>query len=280
MSAIAGSTVLVTGAASGIGRRMAGHFAAARATVVIWDLDEDNARRTAKELSERTGRAHHAYRCDVGDPAAVAATAQLVRSEVGPVDILVNNAGIISGKTLLDLTDEQIQTTYKVNALALYWTTKAFLPEMVQRNRGHIVTIASAGGMIGVSHQTDYSGTKHAAMGFDESLRMELRQSAPGVKTTVVCPFYVDTGMFEGVDSRFKWLLPILAEDEVARKVVRAVATDRTRVFLPPIVRALYAGRVLPTRAFDAIVDFLGVTTSMADFKGRTTPDDVLDRSA
>lgn len=272
--------MLITGAASGIGRRMAQQFAAARATVVIWDLDEDAARRTAQELSERTGRPHHAYRCDVGDEAAVADTAERVRTDVGDVDILINNAGVVSGKTLMDLTPEQIATTYRVNALALYWTTRAFLPAMVRRNRGHVVTIASAGGMIGVSHQTDYAGTKHAAMGFDEALRMELRQSAPGVRTTVVCPFYVDTGMFDGVQSRFPWLLPILKEDEVARAVVRAVATDRSRVFLPPIVRALYAGRILPTRAFDAITNFLGVTTSMADFRGRTTPDDVLEESA
>ena len=259
---------------------MAQQFATARATVVVWDLDEDGARRTAKELSDATGRAHHAYRCDVGDEAEVTATADLVRTEVGDVDILINNAGVIAGKTLMDLTPEQITTTYRVNTLALYWTTRAFLPQMVRRNRGHVVTIASAGGMIGVSHQTDYAGTKHAAMGFDEALRMELRRSAPGVRTTVVCPFYVDTGMFDGVQSRFPWLLPILKEDEVARAVVRAVATDRTRVFLPPVVRTLYAARLLPTRAFDAITDFLGVTTSMADFRGRTTPDDVLEETA
>ena len=272
--------MLITGAASGIGRRMAQRFAGAGATVVIWDLDEGGASGTAAELAQRTGRPHHAYRCDVGDPAAVEAAAQQVRSDVGDVDILVNNAGIISGKTLLELTDEQIATTYKVNALALYWTTRAFLPQMIRRNHGHVVTIASAGGLIGVSHQTDYAGTKHAAMGFDEALRSELRRSAPGVRTTVVCPFYVDTGMFDGVQSRIPWLLPIQAEDEVARKVVHAVAVDRTRVFLPPIVRALYAARVLPSWAFDAITDFLGVTTSMADFRGRTTPDDVLERSA
>lgn len=280
MVAIAGTTVLITGAASGIGRRMAQRFAGAGATVVIWDLDEAGAAETAAELAQRTGRAHHAYRCDVGDSAAVTATADRVRSEVGHVDIVVNNAGVISGKTLPELTEQQIMTTYRVNALALYWVTRAFLPEMIRRNAGHIVTIASAGGMIGVSHQTDYAATKHAAMGFDEALRTELRTSAPGVRTTVVCPFYVNTGMFEGVQTRFPWLLPILAEDDVAKKVVHAVGTNRARVFLPPVVRALYAGRVLPTRAFDAITDFLGVTTSMTEFQGRTTTDDVLDRSA
>ena len=280
MVAIAGTTVLITGAASGIGRRMAQHFAGAGATVVIWDLDEDGAGQTAAELAQRTGRPHHAYRCDVGDNAAVTAMAERVRAEVGHVDIVVNNAGVVSGKTLPELTEQQILTTYRVNALALYWVTRAFLPEMIRRNAGHIVTIASAGGMIGVSHQTDYAATKHAAIGFDEALRTELRTSSPGVRTTVVCPFYVNTGMFEGLQTRFPWLLPILAEDDVARKVVRAVATDRARVFLPPVVRWLYAGRVLPTRAFEALTDFLGVTTSMTEFQGRTTTEDVLDRSA
>jgi all-trans-retinol dehydrogenase (NAD+) len=280
MVAIAGTTVLITGAASGIGRRMAWRFAQAGATVVIWDLDEDGAGKVAGELTERSGRPHFAYRCDVGDAAAVAAAADVVRDEVGHVDILVNNAGVISGKTLPELTEAHILTTYRVNALALYWTTQAFLPEMIRRNHGHVVTIASAGGMIGVSHQTDYAATKHAAMGFDEALRTELRTSAAGVRTTVVCPFYVNTGMFEGVQTRFPWLLPILDEDEVARKVVRAVRDNRNRVFLPPVVRTLYAARVLPTRVFEALTDFLGVTTSMTEFQGRTTPEDVLDRTA
>jgi all-trans-retinol dehydrogenase (NAD+) len=73
----------------------------------------------------------------------VYAQADRVRAEVGHVDILVNNAGVVSGKMLLDLPDHSIETTYGVNVLALYWMTKAFLPEMVRRNHGHMVTIAS-----------------------------------------------------------------------------------------------------------------------------------------
>jgi all-trans-retinol dehydrogenase (NAD+) len=268
-------TVLVTGGASGIGRLMARRFATEGATCVIWDLDEARAGETVAELERVTGRTHHAYRCDVSDREAVYAQADRVRAEVGHVDILVNNAGVVSGKLLLDLPDHSIETTYGVNVLALYWMTKAFLPEMVRRNHGHVVTIASAAAMIGVAKQTDYSASKHAAMGFDEALRMELRQIAPGVKTTVVCPFYIDTGMFTGVQSRFPLLLPILAEDEVARKVVQAVRRNRRRLIMPPFVKLLPITRVLPTRAFDALADFLGVNVSMADFVGRTTPSDV-----
>ena len=98
---------------------------------------------------------------------------------------------------------------------------------MIQRNRGHIVTIASASGLIGVARLADYASSKWAAVGFDESLRAELSKVAPGVMTTVVCPFYINTGMFRGVRSRFPFLLPILEEDDVARRVVHAIQTDR-----------------------------------------------------
>ena len=118
--------------------------------------------------------------------------------EVGPVDVLVNNAGVISGQLLSELTDEAIERTLAVNTLALFWCTRAFLPAMVERRRGHVVTLASAAGLVGVVRQTDYSASKHAAVGFAESLRFELRRYAPEVHTTLVCPFYINTGMFDG----------------------------------------------------------------------------------
>jgi all-trans-retinol dehydrogenase (NAD+) len=272
---ISNRTVLVTGGASGIGRLMARRFAAGGATCVIWDLDEEGAGEAAAELARVTGRPHHAYRCDVSNREMVYEVAHQVRAEVGHVDIVVNNAGVVSGQMLLDLPDHAIETTYGVNVLALYWVTKAFLPEMVRRNDGHIVTIASNASLVGVAKQTDYSASKHAAMGFDESLRMELRQIAPGVKTTVVCPFYIDTGMFSGVKSRFPLLLPILKEDEVARKVVRAVERNRIRLIMPAFAKLLPVARALPPRVFDALVDYLGVNVSMADFVGRTSPTEV-----
>ena len=122
----------------------------------------------------------------------------------------------MSGKDFLELPDDKIEATFDINVLSLFWTGKAFLPSMIQRNRGHIVTIASASGLIGVARLADYASSKWAAVGFDESLRAELSKVAPGVMTTVVCPFYINTGMFRGVRSRFPFLLPILEEDDVA----------------------------------------------------------------
>lgn len=269
MTAIAGATVLITGAASGLGRRMAHLAAEEGASVVMWDINPDSLEAAAGSVRLTHGAIVRTAMVDVSSRAAVyEAAARLAEASIA-VDILVNNAGIVTGRRLLETTDAQIEATFAVNTLALYWTTKAFLPGMIHRGRGHIVTIASAAGLVGVARQTDYSASKHAAVGFDESIRNELRTTAPAVKTTVVCPFYVNTGMFQGVQSRFPRLLPVLEEEVVARRVLRAIGRDHQRVVMPPLVRILPAMRLLPTRLFDRIMDFFGVNTSMDDFTGR-----------
>jgi all-trans-retinol dehydrogenase (NAD+) len=275
MTTILGSTVLITGGASGIGRLVALRMADRGARVVLWDLDAARLAPVLEEIEHRTGRTAFGFGCDVSDRAMVYEVADRVRDEVGDVDILINNAGIVSGKALLDIPDEKIEATFAVNALALFWTTKAFLPAMVRKGRGHVVTVASAAGLVGVAKQTDYSASKHAAVGFDESLRVELARSAPGVVTTVVCPYYIDTGMFDGVKTRFSFLLPILQQDDVADRIVGAIERDKRQLILPPLVRTLPALRLLPPRAFDRVMDLLGVNVSMSEFVGRSTSDRV-----
>ncbi|BDZ47490.1 hypothetical protein GCM10025866_33990 [Naasia aerilata] len=135
---------------------------------------------------------------NVADRDQVREAAAATLAAVDRVDVLVNNAGVVTGKPLLEASEDQIQRTFDVNVLALYWVTRAFLPGMLTRRRGTVVTVASAAGLIGVARQTDYAASKHAAVGFDESLRAELRGSGRGVRTLVVCPYYIDTGMFEG----------------------------------------------------------------------------------
>lgn len=101
------------------------------------------------------------------------------------------------GKDLLDLQDEEILSTMNVNAISHFWTIKAFLPEMIEHNRGHIVTIASLAGTVGVNKLTDYCASKYAAVGLDAALRLELATNGYSkIKTTVVCPWFIDTGMF------------------------------------------------------------------------------------
>jgi all-trans-retinol dehydrogenase (NAD+) len=270
MTTIGTKTVLITGGAGGIGRLMALKMAALGAGVAIWDIDEQALPAVVDELKAAGARDAQGFVCDVSDRDAVYRVAAETTAALGPVEILVNNAGVVNGKPLLEIADEQIERTIKINALALFWTAKAFLPAMVERGSGHIVTIASAGGLIGVPRQTDYGASKFAAFGFNEALRNELRRSAPGVTTTIVCPSYIDTGMFAGATTRFSLLLPILHEQAVADRVVKAIQLNRRQVLMPPLVRTVPLMRMLPVPVFDWIADFLGVTRSMDEFTGRT----------
>jgi len=266
---IAGSTILVTGGASGLGRRMAAGLAALGGELVLWDINKESLDATVAELGSVPGGKAHGYLCDVSDRHAIYDVAARVTAEVGPVDVVINNAGIVSGKSFLELPDEKIQATFDINSLALFWTAKAFLPSMLERDRGHVVTIASAAGLVGVSRLSDYSASKWAAVAFDESLRIELKKSRSNVRTTVVCPYYINTGMFDGVRSRFPRLLPILDEQTVADRVVRAIRRNKQRVVMPPLVGLLPSARVLPVPVFDALMNFLGVNVSMDEFVGR-----------
>lgn len=267
MSEIAGRRALVTGAASGLGLLMARKLAAGGAHVIMWDLNP-TALESARRDLEAAGRSVESDVCNVASREAIDAAAARTLAK-GPVDILINNAGVVTGKALLDATPEEIERTFDVNVLALFWTTRAFLPAMLARNSGHVVTIASAAGIVGISKMTDYCASKHAAVGFDESLRLELRRQGSRVMTTVVCPFYVNTGMFAGVRTRFPAILPILDPEHVTDRIVDAIRRDRRRLVLPSVVRTTWLGRILPTQAFDAIMEFLGVNHSMDQFTGR-----------
>lgn len=263
---IDGARVLITGAGSGIGRLMALDAAArGAAEILIWDLSADSGDAVRDEITAVGGQAR-SFEVNVADSAQV----ETVAERTGPVDILINCAGIVTGKKLLDADADAIRRVYDVNTLALYWTTNAFLPGMLERDRGAVVTIASAAGLTGVARQTDYSASKWAAVGFTESLRSELRAEGSRVGTLVVCPFYINTGMFDGVRTKFPRLLPILEETDVSTRVLDAIESGREQLVMPPLVRLVPGVRLLPTRAFDTVMDFLGVNQTMDHFTGRT----------
>jgi all-trans-retinol dehydrogenase (NAD+) len=253
-----GEKVLITGAGSGLGRELAVQAAGRGAEVICWDLNGDAARATA-ELAGGTWA-----QVDVTDAAAVAAAADGLA-----VDVLINNAGVVTGRYLLDASEEQIRRTFEVNTLAGFWTTKAVLPGMVARDRGLIVTIASAAGLVGVAKQTDYAASKWGAIGFTESLRAELRGFDSRVRTLIVAPYYINTGMFDGVRTKFPLLLPILEPTKVATRVLNAIESGRQQVVLPPMVRLVPPLRILPPVAFDLILDLFGINHTMDHFVGR-----------
>ena len=262
---LAGASVLITGGGSGIGRLMAiGAAERGAAQVVVWDLSGESGAAVAAEVRKRGAEAL-AVTVDVTSTDAVAEASR--RSP--EVDVVVNNAGVVTGAPLTEASEAGIRRTFEVNALAPYWVTRAFLPGMLERNAGVVVTLASAAGLVGVARQTDYAASKHAAVGFAESLRAELRKAGSAVRSLVVCPYYIDTGMFSGVETKVPQLLPILQPDDVAAQVLDAVESGAQQLFLPPGVRTLAPLRVLPVRAFDAVMDALGVNATMDRFTGR-----------
>ena len=267
MTDIRGKRALVTGAASGIGKLLATQLAVKGARLVLWDVDSAGLDQVKTDLVA-AGHEVDIYTCDLTSRETIATVAARTLVDSGPVDILINNAGIVSGKNLLDITDQEIERTFQVNTLALFWTVRAFLPSMLERDSGHIVTVASAAGLAGTARLTDYCSSKFAAVGFDESLRLELKQQDSKVITTVVCPFYVSTEMFDGVKTRFSWLLPILKPEAVVKRTVKAIQKDRRRLIMPWFIYASWPSRLLPVRWFDAMMSFFGVSHSMDEFRG------------
>ncbi|MCL1897463.1 MAG: SDR family NAD(P)-dependent oxidoreductase [Micrococcales bacterium] len=259
-----GSTVLVTGGGSGLGRLLAFGAAGRGAQVVVWDISADRAASTRDIILAHGGEASSAS-VDVSDRAAVEEAA----AAAPPVDILINNAGVVGGRVLLDTTPEQITRVLTVNLHSLYWVTRAFLPGMVDRGSGSVVTVASAAALIGSAKMSDYAATKFGAFGFNEALRNEMRMARTGVNTMIVCPYYMSTGMFQGVKTRFSALLPILKPERIALKVLNGIESGKQQIIEPPFVRTVPLLRLLPVRVFDQVADLFGINQTMEDFTGR-----------
>lgn len=268
MTDLKDSRVLITGAASGIGWLMAQRFAREGARLALWDINQAGLQDKQKQL-QAEGFDAEIFVCDLSHAHSIDQAAELTKARMDGIDILINNAGIVSGKYFDDLTSQDIERTFAVNTLSLFRLTKIWLPGMKQRNRGHIVTIASAGGISGTSKLVDYCSSKFAAVGFDESLRTELKRLKSKVQTTVVCPFYINTGMFAGVKTRFPWLLPILEPDYVVEKITKAIRKNHRRVIMPRFVYSAWMTKILPVSIYDMLMDYFGVSRSMDEFTGR-----------
>ncbi|XP_028833192.1 epidermal retinol dehydrogenase 2-like isoform X2 [Denticeps clupeoides] len=235
---VTGEIVLITGSGSGIGRLMALEFASMEVALVLWDISHEGMKETARQAKEAGAKRVHYYLCDCSDRAEVYRVAEQVKREVGDVSILINNAGIVTGKKFMESPDSLIEKTVEVNTMSHFWTYKAFLPAMTSNNHGHLVSISSSAGLIGVNGLADYCASKFAAVGFAESVALELLSTGKnGVKTTIVCPYFINTGMFDGCGTKWPVLLPILEPNYVAKKIVDAILTDQAFLLLP---RTLY----------------------------------------
>ncbi|KXJ78606.1 hypothetical protein RP20_CCG004019 [Aedes albopictus] len=225
-------------------------------------------RGTADEL-EAEGFYCHTYLVDISDREQVYEVAKKVKQEVGNVDILINNAGIVACRTLWDLSDKAIESTYAVNILSHYWTTRAFLPEMMNSNKGHIVTVGSVAGLLGTYGCTDYSATKFACVGFHEALYTELKTHGyDNIHLTLVCPYYINTGMFAGCKPR---LLPMLEPKHVADSMVKSILKNEVNCTLPDSVRIFLPLKcLLPAKVcWEMMSRIMKGPQTMMGFRGR-----------
>ncbi|XP_008332998.1 epidermal retinol dehydrogenase 2 [Cynoglossus semilaevis] len=268
---ISGEVVLITGAGSGIGRLMAQEFASHGTVLVLWDINQDGMKETAKLVKECGARKVHYYLCDCSDRNEVYRVAEQVKREVGDVSILVNNAGIVTGKKFMDAPDSLIEKTMEINTMAHFWTYKAFLPAMIANNHGHLVSIASSAGLVGVTGLADYCASKFGAVGFAESIGLEmLATGKDGIKTTLVCPFFINTGMFDGCQTKWPTIMPILKPEYAAKKILHAVLTDQTYLLMPKSMYFIVGLKnILPTKMGILLGWYMGAFNFMDKFIGR-----------
>ena len=261
MKSLADKNVVITGGAAGIGMLMALNFANEKANVAIVDIDAKKLEETKKEIAQ-TGAVVHSYKCDVSQQLEIEDTAESIKKKFGQVDILINNAGIAPGEWITEATFSQIERTVDVNLIGLMWMTRQFLPEMTQRNQGHIVNISSAMGLQAVPRMADYVATKFAIIGYSDTLRIEMkRMGCPGVKVTIVCPAGIDTGLFDGYEPPM--LTPLLKPEYVAKKIVKAVKKEKKYLKMPAVVHTIPFLRLLPPGITDKLAEMMGLFKSM-----------------
>ena len=267
-----GKRVLITGGASGIGRLM-GAMALEKgaATLVIWDINQANIDTTVAEFSAKGTVV--GYRIDISDEQAVITIAKAVKEQVGDIDILINCAGIItSNKTFDKCTSEEIHRTMNINTIAPMVVAMQFLPDMIARNSGHICNISSAGGLISNPKMSIYAASKWAVIGWSDSVRIELEQMGSEVKVTTIAPYYIKTGMFDGVKSP---IVPLMKPEYAARQAIRAIEKDAKIKVLTKLIPFPYhfvrlMQGILPTKLFDWFYgEIFGIYHSMDNFTGR-----------
>lgn len=275
MDTVAGKRVLITGAAMGLGKSFAQRAVREQAAdVVLWDINETGLQQTARELSAgAVSRVHH-YVVDVSDKQSIAAAAESVRSAVGEIDILVNNAGIVRGNGYFWETDDRstIDKTMAINSLAPMYIALEFLPAMVRgKATARMLNIASSAALVANPRMSVYAASKWAALGWSDSVRLELEQSENDhVRVTTVCPTYINTGMFTGAKGFL--FTPILEQEKVVDTVWREMKAGSPMVVMPWTSRFNRAiSGLLPLKLRDFYLNKVGVYHSMDEFTGRTT---------
>ena len=274
---VAGSRILITGAAMGMGRLYAERAVAeGAALVLLWDLNKAQLAATVTELTASADATQQVEgtTIDISDAKAVEKACADVIKKHGGVDVIINNAGVVTGALFVDHEPERgIDLTMRVNAIAPMLITRAFLPGMIAGGAdARVVNISSASAFVSNPRMSVYAASKWAMLGWSDTIRLELEQmKVRNVKVLTVCPSYISTGMFAGAKGPL--LMPIMKPGYVVWRVwTEMIRGKKNLLILPPMARisTLVKG-ILPQGAYDWVADkIFGVYHTMDQFTGRT----------
>jgi NAD(P)-dependent dehydrogenase (short-subunit alcohol dehydrogenase family) len=230
---LANKVAIVTGGASGIGKALCERFAQEGARgVCVADLDELGGRAVAESIGGLF------VRCDVGDEAQIKDVIETTQARFGPIDLYCSNAGIFftdEGGLVSGASNAQWQKIWGVNVMAHVFAARALLPQMIERSTGHFVITASAAGLLSQIGSATYSVTKHAAVGFAESLA--ITHGDQGIGVSLLCPQGVLTKMTAGQGSTPQANDGMLEPEQVAQCVIEALAENRFLILPHPQVQ-------------------------------------------
>lgn len=265
---IQNNSVLITGGGSGIGRLM-GRIALEKGArcVIIWDINQAGIDKVLEEHN-KIGKAY-GFKVDVSNYEAVSEAYKQTVEQCGQVDILINCAGIVTSNKYFDLySPDEIERTIRINTIAPMYVALPIVKDMVARDNGHVCNITSAAGFLGNPRLSAYAASKWGAMGFSESLRVELHERKSHVRVSTIAPFFINTGMFEGVKS---WFFPILDPEKTAKKIIKAIENNKDFKGMPFSFHfSRLSQGLLPAKVFDwAFGELFGIYHAMDNFTGR-----------
>lgn len=253
---------VITGAASGIGKALAGQLAAAGCRLAISDVNEKNLDAVAREL-RANGHEVHSQVLDVANRQAFHDYADAIFAHYGAVNLVFNNAGVALGATVEDMSYDDFEWLMGINFWGVVHGTKAFLPYLKQSGEGHIVNVSSVFGLVGIPTQSAYNAAKFAVRGFTESLRMELEIEGSPVSCSCVHPGGIKTNIarnarmndvshITGADAEksiadFEKMFRTTA-DEAAATIINGVRRNKRRILIGSDAYAIDTmQRTLPT---------------------------------
>lgn len=270
-SAVKGKVVVVTGGARGIGLATARTLHDLGAKVAIGDVDEATVKETGADLD-----LGFYARLDVTDRQSFTTFLDDVERELGPVDVLINNAGICITGRCLEEPDEFTRRMIDINVFGVILGTKLAAQRMVRRGRGHVINVSSLAGVAAAPGIATYCATKHAVLGYTDTVRIELRRT--GVKFSVVMPTLTNTAMIAGVAS-----MPGLANadpEDIAAGIVRLIEKPRPRLTVTRAAGAMMGlTKRLPLRVSEAVTRALNAENLFADAVDKPERRDYEDRA-